>query len=205
MIAAAFDTLQEVGVSGTSARAIASRGGFNQAQIFYYFGSVNELLVATLGESSRARLAAYREAVGGVSTVGQLFDAVEQRLRADIEAGHLKVLGELIGASATDPQLKIEVGALFAPWLELTEATVARLLGPGPLADSLSARQVAFVVLALFLGVQQMVSLTGDLDPVRQIFSTGRQLAPILDTLLGSTASTPIPSPALVAAADERS
>lgn len=42
---AAIETLKSEGITGTSARAIAHRGDFNQALIFYHFGSVNNLLI----------------------------------------------------------------------------------------------------------------------------------------------------------------
>ena len=40
---AALETLRTNGIVGTSARAIAATGGFNQALIFYQYGSVNPL------------------------------------------------------------------------------------------------------------------------------------------------------------------
>src|SRR5258708_12780511 len=42
---AALDTLKANGFAGSSARAIAHRGGFNQALIFYHFGSVQNALL----------------------------------------------------------------------------------------------------------------------------------------------------------------
>ena len=47
LIAAAIDTLRESGFAAASARRIAAKAGCNQALIFYHFGSVPDLLVAT--------------------------------------------------------------------------------------------------------------------------------------------------------------
>ena len=44
IVEAAIETLKTEGFAGASARAIARTGGFNQALVFYHFGSVNELL-----------------------------------------------------------------------------------------------------------------------------------------------------------------
>ena len=41
IVAAAIETLKTDGFAGASARAIAKAGGFNQALVFYHFGSVN--------------------------------------------------------------------------------------------------------------------------------------------------------------------
>ncbi|MCP3855949.1 MAG: helix-turn-helix transcriptional regulator [Actinomycetia bacterium] len=43
---AALETVRVEGLVGTSARAIAKAGDFNQALVFYHFGSVDELLLA---------------------------------------------------------------------------------------------------------------------------------------------------------------
>src|SRR5271156_5677247 len=75
IVAAAFDTLRDRGYADTSARAIAEVGGFNSAHVFYYFGSVNELLIAAFERSSLDQLSAYREAVEGVTSLADLFSA----------------------------------------------------------------------------------------------------------------------------------
>jgi AcrR family transcriptional regulator len=48
IIDAAVETVRREGIVGTSARAIARTGGFNQALIFYHCGSVNDVLLAGL-------------------------------------------------------------------------------------------------------------------------------------------------------------
>lgn len=202
IITAAFDTLKELGFAGTSARTIAERGGFNQTQIFYYFGSVSELFVATLEWSSRDRLASYRQALADITSIAELFGAVEQRLREDFLTGHVKVLAELIGASATDPDLKAEIVTLFSPWQELTQDTIARALAPTAAGGLVPADQAAFAVLALFLGIQQLMNLTEDLGPVRELFTTGRQLATLFDALLSGP---PAPRPDHVISNNPRS
>src|SRR3989337_397002 len=63
IVAAAIETLKRQGFTGSSARAIARTGGFNQALIFYHFGGVNELLLAALDKTSDRRMARYREAL----------------------------------------------------------------------------------------------------------------------------------------------
>ena len=57
IVVAALETLKEEGFAGTSARAIARRGNFNQALIFYHFGTLNDLLLAALDRTSAERMA----------------------------------------------------------------------------------------------------------------------------------------------------
>ena len=52
IIEAALQTVREEGFAETTARAIARHGGFNQALIFYHFGSVDALLVAVARSES---------------------------------------------------------------------------------------------------------------------------------------------------------
>lgn len=55
IVAATLTTLKERGFAGTSTRAIARAGGFGQPLIFYYFDSLDELLIVALEESSTER------------------------------------------------------------------------------------------------------------------------------------------------------
>ena len=48
ILQAAFDTLRDRGFAAATSRAVAERGGFNQALVFYYFGSMDTLLLASL-------------------------------------------------------------------------------------------------------------------------------------------------------------
>ena len=62
ILEATLETLKEEGFAGATSRAIARRGGFNQALVFYYFGSLDGLLLAALDLTSERRLERYREA-----------------------------------------------------------------------------------------------------------------------------------------------
>ena len=52
IIESALATLRDEGFAGATSRAIARRGAFNQALIFYHFGSLENLLVAALEQTS---------------------------------------------------------------------------------------------------------------------------------------------------------
>ena len=92
IIDAAFETVRAEGMARASARAVARKGGFNQALIFYHFGSVNDLLLAALDRSADARMARYREVLGGASP--DEFVTLARRLyEEDVESGHSTVLG----------------------------------------------------------------------------------------------------------------
>jgi AcrR family transcriptional regulator len=52
IVEAALRTIREAGFADTTARAIARTGGFNQALIFYHFGSLDSLLHEAFAEAS---------------------------------------------------------------------------------------------------------------------------------------------------------
>src|SRR5580765_4284083 len=133
IVAAALETLQTEGFAGATSRAIARRGGFNQALVFYYFGSLDNLLLATLDATSEARLARYREAVGGVDTLGDLLGVVPELYREDRESGHMTVVSQLVAGSLTKPGLKPEVLARMEPWIAFAEETIRRVVARTPL------------------------------------------------------------------------
>ena len=58
IVEAALETLKTKGFAGASAREIARTGGFNQALIFYHFGSVRNVLLAALDLVSERRMRA---------------------------------------------------------------------------------------------------------------------------------------------------
>ena len=72
IIEATIATIKEEGMAGTSARAIARRGDFNQALIFYHFGSIEDLLHATMQYSSSARVELYRSRLEQVESLADL-------------------------------------------------------------------------------------------------------------------------------------
>src|SRR4051812_10941088 len=116
---ATVETLKANGLAGTSTRAIAGLGGFNPALIFYYFGSLNELLLAALEHSSTERLQRYRDALDEASSLEELVALLGRIYREDLESGHIHVVSELVAGSVAVPELGPRVVELMEPWLAL--------------------------------------------------------------------------------------
>jgi AcrR family transcriptional regulator len=186
VIRAAFDTLRAEGFSGTSARAIAATGGFDQALVFYYFGSVNDLLLAALAYSSATQIREYEEALEDITSLPALFDAVSTRFERDLASGHVRVLAELVAASAADRRLADAVGAMVEPWVDLTKQTVDRILGNTVIGTFIPSEQIAFAVVAFFLGAELLVNLKGDASAQRALLQTGASVAKLFGGLGGA-------------------
>src|SRR5688572_30118934 len=84
---AALETLREEGFAATTARAIARRGDFNQALIFYHFGSLPALLLEAFRSASEAQVAKYRAAAAEVSSLGDLVEIARTLHKDDLDSG----------------------------------------------------------------------------------------------------------------------
>jgi AcrR family transcriptional regulator len=185
IVEAALETLKEEGFAGTSARAIARRGGFNQALIFYHFGTLNDLLLAALDRTSAERMSRYREVVHPADTLQEKVRVATELYREDLESGHITVISELIAGSLTRSDLGPEVVARMEPWLEFAEEVVRDILVGTELEDLLVPRTVAFAVVALYLGVDLLSHLDHDKSRAEGLFKTAEGLAPLLAPFLG--------------------
>jgi AcrR family transcriptional regulator len=182
---AAFETLRKDGFARTSARSIARTGGFNQALIFYHFGSVNDLLMTALDRISRARMERYRETLSAAPGPAELAAICRRLYAEDVDSGHSTVLAELFAASGSDPALRAQMLERMQPWLDFTESLIERFLEGSPFARLVDARAAAGAVLAMYIGVDLLTHLDGDRSRAAAMFDTGDRLAATLGALVG--------------------
>src|SRR5256885_16582633 len=102
IVEAALETVREEGFADTTARAIARHGGFNQALIFYHFGSVGLLLTEAFRRLSARQVARYREPVAEVSSPSDLIAIARQLHDEDLKSCAIAPAPPLI-AAANDP------------------------------------------------------------------------------------------------------
>ena len=179
ILEAALETLRGEGFAGATSRAGARAGGFNQALVFYHFGSLDSLLLAALDHSSEERLARYRQAVADAQTADELVSLAVRARAEDRETGHTTVVAQMIAGSVARPELAPEMVVRMQPWVDLCEEAVAkgfRLLGIPP---PLPAADLAYAVATFYLGV----NLLTHLDESRRIdsmFDRLEELAPLV-------------------------
>ena len=184
IVDAALETLKAEGFAGTSARSIARRGGFNQALIFYHFGSLDSLLLAALDETSSRRLSAYESAVENAASLEELVAVAARIYEEDLASGHVTVLSEMIAGSLAHPQLGPEIAARIEPWIDFAERVVMRVLGDSPFASLLPPRDVAYAIVAFYLGLEQLSHLNGDDNRAAPLFAAAARFAPLASQLL---------------------
>ena len=180
LVEAAIITLKEDGYAGASARAIAERAGSNQGLIFYHFGSVANLLLAALDAVSAARLAHYGSSIDRAGSLAELADAASDIFREDLDAGYVTVLVEMIAGASATPGLGPEVAARVGPWTDFAQRAVESVLADSPLGSVLPSRDVAYGIVALYLGLEMLSHLNGDRAPALALFAHAARFASLL-------------------------
>jgi AcrR family transcriptional regulator len=183
IVQAAIETLRAEGYAGASARAIAATGGFNQALIFYHFGSVRDVLIAALDRTSDERMAAYRVAAAEATDLVELTRVAGRIYREDLASGHVKVMVELIAGASSDPELAPAIVARVEPWIAFAREQVARFAETSPLGSMAPPEDVAYAVVALFLGLELLSHLEGDTARTERLFRLADGLAATLTAL----------------------
>ncbi len=185
IVAAARQTLEREGFAGTSARAIARTGRFNQALIFYHFGSVHACLLAALDDSSETRLRRYREQLAGVDSITDLVRVMRGLYEEDLADGHVAVVQEIAAGGSSSPELGRAIVDRMEPWVAFATEVVSRMLRGTPLRTLLPVRDVAFAIVAMYFGMETVAHLDGDRTPASSLFETAARLAPLADQLFG--------------------
>ena len=185
---AALAALRDEGIAGISARSIARHGGFNQALIFYHFGSVDALLVAVARSESERRSTLYAEALRGVDSLVGLV-AVARRLHdEEFQAGTVAALTQMLAGAVGGAALAEGIRDAFEPWTALVGETIDRLLDGTPYAGVLPAADLTTAVTALFLGIELLVGVDPDAAAGDGLFGTMESVARLVDALLRSGA-----------------
>lgn len=195
IIEAAIETLRDEGFAGTTARAIAQRGGFNQALIFYHFGSVPSLLLEALKKSSEDQIHRYREAAGGVTSLPDLVAIARRLHNEDLETGAVTAVTQLMAASASDEELGKAILERFEEWILLVKDALDRALAAQPLGNLVPTREAAYAISAMFLGIELLSRLDVERSEAGSVFDMMAGLAQMVETFAPLVAPLIVPPP----------
>lgn len=184
IIDATIGTLKTEGIVGASARAIARTGGFNQALIYYHFGSINDVIVAALARMGEERIALYEDRLKGVSTFPELARVGAELHAEDAARGNITVLTQILAGAVGDPDLGARLYEQFEPWNQLVEQAIRQVLVDSPFADAIPVSDLAFAVSSLFLGIELLTALDPDSDREESLFRTIGLMAVLVDAVM---------------------
>jgi AcrR family transcriptional regulator len=182
IVEAALETVREQGFADTTARAIARRGGFNQALIFYHFGSVDDLLMEAFGQVSKRNVDRYRAAVTEVASLADLV-AIARRLHdEDLREGSVTAVTQLM-AAANDPERGGVLLDRFDEWIRLVEDALGRAAGQVPMASLVPPREAAYAIAAMFLGIELMSRLDPARSEAEAVFDMMESIAVLIEQM----------------------
>jgi AcrR family transcriptional regulator len=184
IVEAALRTLRSKGFAGASARAIAREGDFNQALIFYHHGSVRNLLLAVLDLISERRMSEYRTAFERAGSATELVALARSIHADDVEHGYITVLGEMVSGAAADPDLGKDVTARIEPWIEMVEQKITELLKGTPLTALASPGDLAFGLVAAYVGVDMLSHLQGEQSRAESLLELAARLSALADAFM---------------------
>jgi AcrR family transcriptional regulator len=191
IVDAALEALRQGGIAGISARGIARIGEFNQALIFYHFGSVEGLLIQVARSESERRSALYADALAEVNSLPELV-AVARRLHdEEFKSGSVAALTQMLAGAGGSAEMAQGVWDALEPWTAQVHDTIERLLAGTPFEGVLPVDDLTDVVAALFLGIELFTGLN-PAGAEAGMFRTMEMVATLVDTLLRPPAS---PSP----------
>jgi AcrR family transcriptional regulator len=183
VLRAAVQTLATQGFANTTARSIATVGGFAPGVIYYYFADLGALLVAAMEFTSREREARYREEILGVPDAVTLVQRLRELYRQDAESGHIEAIQELISAARPGTPLAAAVAEHTKRWEVLAEEVIRSLLRGSPLAKLVKPAVVARAAVSYYLGLQTLTYLDGDSTRPDDAFAQAAKLAAAYDKL----------------------
>jgi AcrR family transcriptional regulator len=192
---AALETIRTKGLAASSARAIAATGDFNQALIFYHFGSVNDLMLAVLDRLTARRMARYRERMQGETTLSGLVRVAAELHSVDVDEGHMTVLAQMLSSALDSPEQKEALRVRFDPWIDLVEDAVEQVVVGTPYEPMIPTRDLAQLVVSMFMGISLLHEVEDDIDEHEQhTFGTLQMMAMLIEQVLDAVPDPDAPS-----------
>lgn len=180
IITATLGVLADSGYSGTTARVVATAAKVPVGSIFYYFQTLDGLMLAVLDHTSAERLPRWREALADISEPAELLRAMAALYAEDGASGHAIAVRELVSNGAFSERFGAAMAARMEPWLELAETVATRVLRGTPVLTVISARDLALTAIALYVGLDVVSRVTGTTTSASALFAAGERMAPML-------------------------
>jgi hypothetical protein len=129
---------------------------------------------------------AYETAFEQARTVPELAALAREIYAEDLENGYVTILGEMVAGGVSDAELGAQVVSRLQPWVVMVEDKLTELLAGSPFESLIPSRDVAFAIIALYLGIDMLSQLDGDHGPAESLLDLGVRCAPLLGALLPS-------------------
>jgi len=181
VLQAAIVTLATQGLSRTTARAVATAGGFAPGVIYYHFANLDDLFVAAAQYTSAQRLARYQERTAGVTSAVELLARLRELHEEDQASGHVAAVQELVAAAASSPRLAEQVREQGELW-QTTAEELIRTQIRGQIFEALvPVRELATAAVGAYLGLEMLSHLHANRATPEALFDAARPVAAMID------------------------
>ena len=181
ILEAAVATLAAQGFSRTTARAVATAGGFAPGVIYYYFQSLDDLFVAAAQYTSAERLARYRDRTADVSSAVGLIDRLRELYEEDQSSGHVAAVQELIAAAASSPGLAEQVREQCEQWQAMAEELIRGQIRGQAFEAFVPVRELAATAVGAYLGLEMLSRRHASRTTPEALFNAARPAAAMID------------------------
>jgi AcrR family transcriptional regulator len=183
ILRATVTTLATLGFARTTARAIATTGGFAAGVIYYHHTDLDDVFIATARYVSDQRLARYQAETAGVADTTELMHRLRWLYDEDVAEGHIAAVQELVAGAAGVPRLAEQVREEIARWHEFAEGVLRTLLAGTPFAGLLPLPELAAAAVAMYLGLEMLSHLHAERYGPDAMFSAGLRIASLIDAI----------------------
>ncbi|MCG6867662.1 MAG: TetR family transcriptional regulator C-terminal domain-containing protein [Gammaproteobacteria bacterium] len=160
-IKAAYETIREEGLAGTTVRAVAKRAGFTTGALVHYFGDKDELIRLALeysGEQVRERMNAANQACSGRAALHQVL--VEALPLDKRRSANWRLWLAMWYHSESNQDMRAEEKRRYREWTKRLEQPFLQSveLGELPPQIDISAEVQGLIAFIDGLGVQHLMS-----------------------------------------------
>jgi AcrR family transcriptional regulator len=181
VLQAAITTLATQGFSRTTARAVATTGGFAPGVIYYYFDSLEDLFAAAAQYTSTERLTRYQERTAGVDSAVELLGRLKELYREDQASGHVAAVQELVAAATSSPRLAEQVREQGERWQATAEELIRAQLRGQMFEALVPVRELAAAAVGAYLGLEMLSHLHADRATPEALFEAALPAATMID------------------------
>lgn len=179
IIQAALETVRREGLVGASARTIARTGDFNQALLFYHFGSIEELLLESLTWANNIRIEQFAAQFEAANSLADLVDLAYDLYVSEVH-DYQSALVAIVAGWPAGSEVGQRVMEVLRPWDEMVQRSLRRCLDGSAFVQIMPAHDLTFGLVSLLLGVELNSRFDRDEDRTKSLFSALRSAA---DTL----------------------
>ncbi|MDH3295725.1 MAG: TetR/AcrR family transcriptional regulator [Acidimicrobiia bacterium] len=179
IIQAALTTVRREGLVGASARAIARTGDFNQALLFYHFGSIEDLLLESLRWANDRRMEQFAAQFDAARNLVDLVDLAYELYVSPVH-DYQSALVAIVAGWPAGSEVGQRVMELLAPWDQMVQRTLRRCLDGSSFVKIMPAHDLTFGLVSLLLGVELNRRFDRGDEQTKSLFDALRSAATML-------------------------